>query len=91
MEDRLIRQGMDVIMNRKIHHILLLSCVMKWPAGYRVSHALISSPTSKRTASEGGQYRGKPVIICSAVCTGSMHSHAVLSAKPTSTKMTCSS
>ncbi len=40
------------------------------------SHALVSGPKWKRPASEGGLYRGQPVIICSAVCSVSPHSHA---------------
>ncbi|KAL7826962.1 hypothetical protein AOLI_G00321710 [Acnodon oligacanthus] len=46
------------------------------------SHALVSGPKSKRPASEGGLYLGQPVIMCSAVCSGSPHSHAALSDRP---------
>ena len=46
------------------------------------SHALVSGPKSNRPASEGGLYRGQPVIMGSAVCSGSPHSHAALSDRP---------
>ena len=46
------------------------------------SHALVSGPRSKRPASEGGLYKGQPVIMCSAVCSISPHSHAELLDKP---------
>ena len=46
------------------------------------SHALVSGPKWKRPASEGGLYMGQPVIMCSAVCSGSPHSHAALSDRP---------
>lgn len=41
------------------------------------SHALVSGPTWKRPASDGGLYRGQVVIMCSADCSGSPHLHAV--------------
>ena len=46
------------------------------------SHALVSGPKWKRPASEGGLYRGQPVIMCSAVCSVSPHWHAALSDRP---------
>ena len=46
------------------------------------SHALVSGPTWKRPVSEGGLYRGQVVMMCSAVCSGSPHSHTALSARP---------
>ena len=46
------------------------------------SHALASDPTSKRLASDSGRCSGQLLIMWSAVCSGSPHSHAALSASP---------
>ena len=46
------------------------------------SHALVNGPTSKRPASDGGRYSGQLLMMWSAVCSGSLHSHAALSASP---------
>ena len=46
------------------------------------SHALVNGPTSKRPASDGGLCSGQLLMIWSAVCAGSPHSHAALSASP---------
>ena len=44
------------------------------------SHALVNGPTSKRPASDGGRCSGQLLMMWSAVCSGSPHSHAALSA-----------
>ena len=44
------------------------------------SHALVNGPTSKRPASDGGRCSGQLLMMWSAVCYGSPHSHAALSA-----------
>ena len=46
------------------------------------SHALVNGPTSKRPASDGGLCSGQLFMMWSAVCSGSPHSHAALSASP---------
>ena len=46
------------------------------------SHALVNGPTSKRPASDGGRCSGQLLMMWSAVCSGSPHSHAALSAIP---------
>ena len=46
------------------------------------SHALVNGPTSKRPASDGGLCSGQLLMMLSAVCSGSPHSHAALSASP---------
>ena len=46
------------------------------------SHALVNGPTSKRPASDGGICSGQLLMMWSAVCSGSPHSHAALSASP---------
>ena len=46
------------------------------------SHALVNGQTSKRPASDGGQCSGQLLMMWSAVCSGSPHSHAALSASP---------
>ena len=46
------------------------------------SHALVNGPTSKRPASDGGRCSGQLLMMWSAVCSGSPHSHAALSASP---------
>ena len=51
------------------------------------SHALVNGPTSKRPASDGGLYSGQLLMMWSAVCSGSPHSHAALSASPISSWM----
>ena len=43
-------------------------------------HALVNDPTSKRPASDRGQCSEQMLMIWSAVCTGSPHPHAALSA-----------
>ena len=45
-------------------------------------HALVNGPTSKRPASDGGLCSGQLLVMWSAVCSGSPHSHAALSASP---------
>ena len=46
------------------------------------SHDLVNDPTSKRPASDGGLCSGQLSMMWSAVCSGSPHSHAALSASP---------
>ena len=46
------------------------------------SHALVKGPTSKRPASDGGRCSGQILMMWSAVCSGSPHSHAPLPASP---------
>ena len=47
------------------------------------SHALVNGPTSKRPASDGGRCSGQLLLMMwSAVCSGSPHSHAALPASP---------
>ena len=46
------------------------------------SHALVNGPTSKRPASDSGRCSGQLLVMWSAVCAGSPHSHAALSASP---------
>ena len=46
------------------------------------SHALVNGPTSKMPASDGGMCIGQLLMMWSAVCSGSPHSHAALSASP---------
>ena len=46
------------------------------------SHALVNGPTSKRPASDGGRCSGQLLMMWSAVCSGSPHSHAALSTSP---------
>ena len=46
------------------------------------SHALVNGPTSKWPASDGGRCSGQLLMMWSAVCSGSPHSHAALSASP---------
>ena len=57
-----------------ISHVLSIQSVS--------SHALVNSPTSKRPASDGGRCRGQLLMMWSAVCSGSPHSHAALSTSP---------
>ena len=47
-----------------------------------LGHALVNGPTSKRPASDGGRCSGQLLMIWSAVCSGSPHSHVALSASP---------
>ena len=44
------------------------------------SHALVNGPTSNRPASYGGRCSEHLLMIWSAVCSGSPHSHAEMSA-----------
>ena len=46
------------------------------------SHALDNGTTSKRPVSDGGRCSGQLLMMWSAVCSGSPHSHAELSASP---------
>ena len=46
------------------------------------SHALVNGPTSNRQASDGGRCSGQLLMMWSAVCSGSPHSHDALSASP---------
>ena len=43
---------------------------------------MVNGPTSKRPDSDGGLCIGQLLIMWSAVCSGSPHSHAALSASP---------
>ena len=45
-------------------------------------HVSINGPSSKRPASDGGRCSGQLLMMWSAVCSGSPHSHAALSASP---------
>ena len=51
------------------------------------SHALVNGPTSKRPASDGGLCSWQLLMMWSAVCSGSPHSHAALSASPPDKKI----
>ena len=62
-------------------YLLLLSCIMV--SSHIVnsvcwSHALVKGPTSKRPASDGGRCSGQLLMMWSAVCSASPHSHASL-------------
>ena len=46
------------------------------------SHALVSGPPLERPVSDGGLFSGQLLMMWSAVCSGSPHSHAALSASP---------
>ena len=46
------------------------------------SHALVNGSTSKTPASDGGLCRGQLLMMWSAICSGSPHSHGALSASP---------
>ena len=46
------------------------------------SHALVNGPTSKGPASDGGRYSGQLLMMWSAICSGSPHSHVAFSASP---------
>ena len=46
------------------------------------SHALVNGPTSKSPASDGGRCSGQLLMMWSAVCSGSPHSHVARSASP---------
>ena len=48
------------------HHIVNTVCC---------SHAVVCRPTSKRPASDGGLCSGQLLVMWSAVCSGSPHSH----------------
>ena len=58
-----------------VYHRLILSTMS-------VGAMLVISPTSKRPASDVGRCSGQLLMMWSAVCTGSPHSHAALSASP---------
>ena len=65
--------------------LLLLSCIIvsdQIVNSVCWSHALVNGPTSKRPASDGGLCIGQLLMMWSAVCSGSPHSHAALSASP---------
>ena len=71
--------------HKSISLLLLLSCIIV--SGQIVnsvcwSHALVNGPTSKMPASGGGLCSGQLLMMWSAVCSGSPHSHAALSASP---------
>ena len=51
------------------YHHRILSTLVCW------SHALVNGRTSKRPASDGGRYSGQLLMMWSAVCSGSPHSH----------------
>ena len=44
--------------------------------------ALVSVPPPKKQTSEGGLCGGQPLMMCSAICSGSSHWQASLSANP---------
>ena len=46
------------------------------------SRDLVNGPTSKRPASDDGRCTGQLLMMWSAVCSGSPHSHAARSARP---------
>ena len=63
--------------------LLLLSyIIVSYITSVCWSHALASGPTSKMPASDGGRCSGQLLVMWSAVCSGSPHSHAALSASP---------
>ena len=54
----------------------LLSCIiLKCPTQYHVAMQIVSVPTWKRQAFEGGFNRGYVFLLFSADCSGSTHSH----------------
>ena len=72
-------------------------CVYQWASGqtttssYFVYHrlllstrsvALVNGPSSKMPVSDGGQCSGQLLMMWSAVCSGTPHSHAALFASP---------
>ena len=72
-EIREIRSAEFLLISYIDHHIILSTqfvVAMLWS-------------TSKRPASDGGRYSGQQLLMMwSAVCSGSPHSHAALSASP---------
>ena len=65
--------------------LLLLSCIIvsdQIVNSVGWSHALVNGPTSKMPAYDGGLCIGQLLMMWSAVCSGSPHSHAALSASP---------
>ena len=65
--------------------LLLLSCIIvsdQIVNSVCWSYALVNGPTSKMPASDGGLCSGQLLLMWSAVCSGSPHSHAALSASP---------
>ena len=78
------------------HHLLIRNTSVAMTSGFiffRISsthivnsvcwsHALVNGPTSKRPASDGGLCSGQLLMMWSAVCSSSPHSHAALSASP---------
>ena len=57
-------------------YIIVSYCQVCW------SHALANGRTSKRPTSDGGLCSGQLLMMWSAVCSGSPHSRAALSASP---------
>ena len=54
-----------------------------WVCPYQITlPGANNGQTSKRPASDGGQCSGQLLMMWSAVCSGSPHSHAALSASP---------
>ena len=65
--------------------LLLLSCIIvsdQIVNSVCWSHALVNGPTSKMPASDGGLCSGQLLMMWSAVCSGSPHSHAAMSVSP---------
>ena len=65
--------------------LLLLSCIIlsdQIVNSVCWNHALVNGTTSKMPASDGGLCIGQLLMMWSAVCSGSPHSHAALSASP---------
>ena len=75
--------------NIRVYGIYKVLCFFSRISSYHIvnsvcwSHALVSGPTSKRPASDCGLCSGQLLMMWSAVCSGSPHSHAAaLSASP---------
>ena len=69
--DRNLVQLIDFFLRISSSHIINSVC---W------SHALVNGPTSTKPASHGGRCSGQLLMMWSAVCSGSPHSHAEQSA-----------
>ena len=68
-----------------MHVFLLLSCIIvsdQIVNSVCWSHAQVNGPTPKMPSSDGGLCSGQLLMMWSAVCSGSPHSHAALSASP---------
>ena len=60
--------------------LLLLSYIIV--SDCQLSHVLVNGPTSKRPASDDGLCSGQLLVMWSAVCSGSPHSHVAMSTRP---------